>query len=472
MKLKTNYSKNRIPPVVPVAALLVLAALLFLIIKGNWLGARPEVTLVRQGHSETLPTSGFAVGLKLDLEARLLGRRGGLCGFKAEITQGSTNFSFAEVNFKSPGFFSSTGSAARQVPLTADFAGRGFTEGPASLTIEAKNCALFKRKFHAVFPLTIDLSPPQVSITSSQHYVNQGGADVVTYQVSSDAIWSGVKVGPYEFVGHATPESQPQDGKRFAFFVFSYELLPETRIEVVARDAAGNQTTATLTPARFFPKEFRHRDLPVDDNFIQTKVSDILSRTPEIKRAGDNLADFLQVNRDLRKKNAAFLKEIAAKSDEKFYWKDAFKPLGNAAVEAGFADYRSYIYNGQKVDEQVHLGFDLAVTEKYPVTAANSGRVAFAGYLGIYGNTVLLDHGYGLTTLYGHLSGIDVKEGDLVARDQKLGNSGATGLAGGDHLHFSLLIDGVQTNPVEFWDQHWIDDHVYLRLNGALFGKQ
>ena len=142
--------------------------------------------------------------------------------------------------------------------------------------------------------------------------------------------------------------------------------------------------------------------------------------------------------------------------------------MGNAAIEASFADYRSYLYQGAKVDEQVHLGFDMAVTERYPIQASGRGRVVFAGYLGIYGNTIVIDHGYGLMTLYGHLSGIDVHEGDMVERAQKIGNSGATGLAAGDHLHFSMLIDGVQTNPIEFWDQHWIDDHVTLRLGKSL----
>ena len=133
-------------------------------------------------------------------------------------------------------------------------------------------------------------------------------------------------------------------------------------------------------------------------------------------------------------------------------------------MEANFADYRNYIYNGQKVDEQVHLGFDLAVVEKHPILAAADGRVLFAGYMGIYGNTIIIDHGYGLMTLYGHLSSMDVSEGQEITKEQKIGNSGATGLAGGDHLHFSMLIDGVQTNPIEFWDQHWIHDHVYLRV--------
>ncbi len=347
----------------------------------------------------------------------------------------------------------------------------GFTEGPAEIHLLATDCSRFlKHKLSVVRQATLDFSPPSVSLTSSQHYINQGGADVATYTVSDDTVWSGVRVGSYQFRGHLKPGGAK--GEAFAFFVYSYDLPPDAKIQIVAIDRAGNEATTSLVPSKFFPKEFRHRDLNIDDNFIGTKVMDIIHNTKGYSDQGDNLKNFLIVNRDLRKEDNQFLKNLSAGSEEKFYWKDAFRPLTNAAIEAAFADYRSYMYQGQKVDEQVHLGFDLAVTEKYPVYAAGTGKVMFAGYLGIYGNTIVIDHGYGLTSLYGHLSSMDVVVGQVVDKQQKIGNSGATGLAGGDHLHFSMLVDGVQTNPVEFWDQHWIQDHVYLRLGQASFAQK
>lgn len=354
---------------------------------------------------------------------------------------------------------------------TLDPTALSMVEGPATLTMTAISSSLFRRTVTSTYNVTLDLAPPRVEITSAQHYINQGGADVVTYHVSDDTVWSGVVVGDNEFVGYAKPGSATTNGDRFAFFVYSYNLPPNTPIFVEARDAAGNVAKATLVPAKFFPKEFRKRDLPITDEFIDTKVADIISNTPGMTRSGDRLADYLSVNRDLRHKNAEFLKELSRQSAQQFFWNGAFAPLANAAIEASFADTRSYMYNGQKVDEQVHLGFDMAVTEHYPISSAGAGKVILASYFGIYGNTVIVDHGYGLITLYGHLSSIDVTVGQMVTRGQKIGNSGATGLAGGDHLHFSMLIDGVQTNPVEFWDEHWINDHVYLRLGKESFGK-
>ncbi len=100
-----------------------------------------------------------------------------------------------------------------------------------------------------------------------------------------------------------------------------------------------------------------------------------------------------------------------------------------------------------------------------PVSAANDGRVVWGSDLGIYGNCVVLDHGYGLQSIYGHMREIDVKVGDMVKKGQKMGIAGATGLAGGVHVHFGMQIDGVQVNPREWWDEHWIRDRVLAKLD-------
>jgi murein DD-endopeptidase MepM/ murein hydrolase activator NlpD len=155
---------------------------------------------------------------------------------------------------------------------------------------------------------------------------------------------------------------------------------------------------------------------------------------------------------------------ISQKTRPHFTWTQAFVPLGNAQVEAAFADRRTYVYKGQVIDHQDHLGFDLAVVQHTPVVAANDGIVSYAAYLGIFGNTIVIDHGCGLQSLYGHLSSFGVKVGDQVKRGQVIAHSGQTGLAGGDHLHFTMLLDGIPVNPVEWWDPHWIHDRIQAKL--------
>ena len=211
--------------------------------------------------------------------------------------------------------------------------------------------------------------------------------------------------------------------------------------------------------SRYFPKKFRMRDLAIDDKFLDKVVNQI-----DPGGSGDLLTRFLKINGEMRRANNKTLADLRFKTAEKFLWTEPFLQLANSKVESEFADVRSYIYKGKKVDQQVHLGFDLAVTAHTPVVASNDGKVVWAAPLGIYGNCIVVDHGYGLQSIYGHLSSIAVKEGDMVKRGQEMGKSGSTGLAGGDHLHFSMQVEGVEVNPVEWWDAHWIKDHVQDRL--------
>ena len=156
--------------------------------------------------------------------------------------------------------------------------------------------------------------------------------------------------------------------------------------------------------------------------------------------------------------------KLAKQSPGEFLWNGAFLQLSNSKVESYFADRRTYVHDGKPVDQQDHVGFDLSVVQHAPIEAANDGKVVVADYFGIYGNAVLIGHGAGLISLYGHMSSIDVKPGQMVKKKEILGKSGATGLAAGDHLHFGLFLHGVPVNPTEWWDEKWIRDHVLDRL--------
>jgi murein DD-endopeptidase MepM/ murein hydrolase activator NlpD len=231
----------------------------------------------------------------------------------------------------------------------------------------------------------------------------------------------------------------------------------------VASDEAGNKAVAQPW-TKVFPRTFRSRDIPLEDSFVQKAVPEIMSHTPAIKDTGDPVKNFVEINSKLRRENHDAIARFAKDSPGQFLWKGAFLQLSNSQVEAMFADRRRYIYQGKPVDQQDHVGFDLSVVQRYPIEAANDGKVILADYFGIYGNTVLIDHGAGLISLYGHMSSFDVKAGQMVKKKDTVGRSGATGLAAGDHLHFGLFLHGVPINPTEWWDEKWINDHVLRRF--------
>jgi murein DD-endopeptidase MepM/ murein hydrolase activator NlpD len=176
---------------------------------------------------------------------------------------------------------------------------------------------------------------------------------------------------------------------------------------------------------------------------------------------------YLFINGELRRRNRDLLVALSADTSPRMLWDGAFRQLTNSQVESGFADHRTYVHKGDDVDQQVHLGFDLASTANAPILAANTGRVVYADYLGIFGNCVVVDHGMGLQTLYAHLSSIAVSVDDPVQQGQQIGLSGQTGLAGGDHLHYATLLRGRPVSPVEWWDPHWIEDRIVRKLKAA-----
>ena len=321
----------------------------------------------------------------------------------------------------------------------------------------------------------VRLEPPRVAVLSTHHYVNHGGSEMVLYKATPPDVASGVRVGDLEYPGFAAsgagvPGADPSI--RVAFFALLYDQPLNAPIVAFARDEAGNQVKATFVD-NVFEKPFKKSRIEIDDKFMNKTVPDIVEHSPELKMAPppqdspDMVAAFLRVNGELRKINADQIAAMAAKTSPTKMWEGPFVQLGNSQVEASFADRRTYIYKGKEIDQQTHLGFDLAVTAHVPVAAANAGTVLNASWLGIYGNCVILDHGMGVQSLYAHLMSFDVKVGDTVTRGQIIGRSDSTGLAGGDHLHFTMLVGGRMVNPVEWWDPHWIADRVERKLKEA-----
>ncbi len=258
---------------------------------------------------------------------------------------------------------------------------------------------------------------------------------------------------------------------KVAFFALRWDQNVNTPMFAYAKDEAGNTARAEFDH-RTFPKPFKKSTIPIDDKFINRTIPWIYENSPEVKTTGDPLKDFLQANGALRKINAQKIASYAAQSSPDMFWGGVvFHPFTNNAVEAAFADHRTYLYNGKEVDQQTHLGFDLAKVVNSPVLAANRGKVLHAGPLGIYGNAIILDHGMGVQSLYGHMSSISVKVGDMVEKEHEMGKTGTTGLAGGDHLHFTMLVNGQMVNPIEWWDAHWIQDRILRKLREASGGQ-
>ena len=367
-----------------------------------------------------------------------------------------------------------TEPSAGKVVLSGTIAREGLVNGPAVLKVAASRKTFYGLRAvsnSATRELTARLDPPRVSVVSIHHFINLGGAEFVVLKATPEDVEAGVQVGDsrYPFYpGSSVGISDPT--VRVGFFALKHDQDLNAPINAYARDAAGNEARTPVEHQPFI-KKFMQSKIPIDQAFLDRVVPAIASNTPDIKvdtsSPGGLLKGFLDINGNLRKKNGDYIASLAAKSQPKMLWTEAFSQMSNSQVESRFADRRTYFFDNKEIDKQVHLGFDLATVQHAPVHAANAGLVVHADFLGIYGNCVIIDHGLGVQSLYAHLSSIGVKVGDSVTKGQELGRSGSTGLAGGDHLHFTMLVQGVPVNPVEWWDAHWLQDRVNRKISEA-----
>lgn len=447
-----------------VLALLVIAAAVF------WVSGRaagPVITI-------TQPAKAVGADGAFDIQVESPG--GKFQRLDIELQQGPSRFPLFSLT--SPGQAVVKQETADRIRVTGPLGKRvipALQSGSARLAVTAARPVLFglrTRETTASRDVAVLLTPPRVSVVSTHHFVNHGGAEFVIYRATPPEAVSGVRVGDQFYRGFpaaaaGVPGADPS--LKVAFFALLWNQDLNTTIELYAKDEAGNEAVAGFDH-KVFAKPFLRSRIELTDAFLQKVVTEILGRTPDFAPAGtgeDLLASFLRINRDLRQKNADQIISIAAGTAPSLLWKGPFLQLGNSKVESKFADHRTYFYQGKEVDQQVHLGFDLAVTANVPVRAENDGTVLFADYLGIYGNCAIIDHGLGVQSLYGHLASFDVKAGDRVEKGRVIGRSGTTGLAGGDHLHFAVLVGGRPVSPVEWWDPHWIEDRVMRKLKDA-----
>ncbi len=338
----------------------------------------------------------------------------------------------------------------------------GISDGGAILRILARDYSwrdFFKgNRTYLEKTVTIDTKKPEVEVLSRQHYIYQGGAGLVVYRVFEPDTVHGVLVGDTFFPGYAGLFEDKN--VCLGFYAVAYDQPADTSLMVRVSDAAGNTARAGFYHL-IKEKSFNSDRIVISDGFLNAKMPEF-----DVPVAADRPIDkFNWINTEMRAENNKIIRSHCRHSDGRLYWQGAFVRFPNSAPRAGFADHRTYVYKGQTIGRAVHMGIDLASTANSPVPAANAGRVAFTGSIGIYGRTVIIDHGLGLFSLYSHLSHIAVTEGQIVEKGGTIARSGMTGLAGGDHLHYAMIVHDVFVNPIEWWDDSWIENNIMSKLN-------
>jgi murein DD-endopeptidase MepM/ murein hydrolase activator NlpD len=432
-----------------------LIVLVLLIGAGGWAYTRME-RVPPQIATRTTPE--FANG-EYEHEFRFSDDGTGLSAARVWLEADGRQFALAEENFEGNPLTGAALLIERPIKVVVDPKKLGIPDGPATLHAEARDFSWMENVAEVTVPLTIDTKPPRVNLLTGLTYVRKGGSELAIYTVEEGVGKSGVEVGEDFFAGYP----DPSDPKRLLAF-YAIPALAEDGLAptLVATDRAGNKAKVALV-ANVMPRSFPEDTINLTDSFMQSKVTELL----DSGFTGTPLEGYLKINREMRAANDAELVKITANSSPDRIWEGAFVQMPNTHAGAKFAERRSYVYNGEVVDRQTHMGYDFASTSHADIPAANDGVVVFAGPLGIYGNCVVLDHGLGLFSLYGHLSAIGVEKGAAVAKGEALGQSGTTGLAGGDHLHYAMILDGSFIDPLEWFDPKWISEHIEGKLQAA-----
>lgn len=436
----------------------------FIIFPGGWFlikgfeGKKPKIDVelpsryLNKSYEMKLSISDSGKGLKSVKVSILRQNRENVLLLKRYPNPGMMGSGVFNDSFKIPVKFKDTNildGDALIIIHVSDYSFRGWNKGN-SASVEEK--------------VVIDSIPPKIEVLSKKHNIKKGGSSLVIYRLFEENIKSGVMIDENFFPGFSGMFS---DSDVYAAFIgLSHSQGQGSKLIVIAEDSAGNQAVKGF---RYYigNRRFKSDTLTIPQSFLEQKIPQFNLVNFAKGSTGSLIEKFMLINTEVRKQNCSTILNKSLATKNQLMWKGKFLRLKGSARKASFGDRRVYKYQGKEIGRAVHLGVDLASIKKSRVKAANTGIVLAAENIGIFGNSVIIDHGFGLCTLYSHLSSFSVKKGDKVEKGAAIGRTGSTGLAGGDHLHFGVFINSVFVNPLEWWDKAWIDTNIMETINSV-----
>ncbi|HBI14080.1 MAG TPA: peptidase M23 [Desulfobulbaceae bacterium] len=449
-KMKTHSSDKHLR----FASTLLLTVILVMAVV---LGAGAFLLFEREKPVVTLPHEINYLGKQTEIPFTVTDQKNGLRSVVVTVLQNGEEQELLAQSFDRRGWFRNAGPDRIENKALFDLAKTRLKEGPAEVVITARDFS-FAGTFQGNttihrLSVEVDTKAPKISLQHSQRYIRPGGSGIVVYDLSEPSPEHGALVNDLFFPGFPL---NSKENRYIVYIALPWDSKGVQNSRVVAKDQAGNEGSASFT-AVFKNVREKSDTITVGDGFLSSKIPEFEEHYPEM--TGSLIDKYLFVNNEVRNRNAATIQELCSKPAAEQLWQNQFARMPGQTM-AGFAEERTYLYQGKEIDRQTHLGIDIASIANSAIKAANRGKVIFAEYLGIYGNMVLIDHGQGVFSLYSHLSRIETAPGAEVDRNTVIAYSGATGMAGGDHLHFSMLIHGMFVTPIEWWDQHWIDVNI------------
>ncbi|QEZ89867.1 zinc metallopeptidase, M23 family [Aliarcobacter cibarius] len=397
----------------------------------------------------------------------LIAEKSGIKSFKAIFNDGTTNFeleSKIESEDLEKGIYSVELKAPKVAEQTKSTAG--------TINIEVYDNSQWNffagNKTLKNINLVVDKRSPTINVVSNSYMIKQGGSGVLIAEINDENL----KDYYVSFNDQEIFEMFPFHKKNFFISIITWPIdINEFKgVNIIAKDSAGNKSSMRVP---FYIQNFKPKidNLKISDEFVNSVSKNVLELSNE-NVPNSTVDAFVKANKELREKNLKTIRDVTRKnfanSNEIPFELKTFVRMTNAATFAMFGERRHYFYNEEKIDEAWHLGMDWASTKQANIYTTNPGKVIYKDYLGIYGNSIIIDHGYGVASLYAHTSSQNVEVGDFVNAGTHIGNTGSTGAVFGDHLHFGILIQGIEANPNEWLDYNWIKLNLTNTMNSAI----
>lgn len=313
--------------------------------------------------------------------------------------------------------------------------------------------------------IIIDKKRPEARIIAMSNKIMRGGSAVVVFYADDEALGNiSISNGKESFVAF------PFIKDKYYASIVPWPIYNDTfKGSIIVQDKAGNVKKSNIGFARYY-RRYRTSNINLKNNFIDSKIAELVDSAGEktINSFADRIDMFKYVNEILRKRDMQNInKKILNSTPSDTFNINVFRPLKDAVIVGLFGDHRKYTVEKQYAGESYHLGVDLASIKNAPVTLSNDGVAVISEELGMHGYTIVMDHGFGISSLYAHLSASYIDEGEALKTGHALGKTGTSGLALGDHLHFGISIQGIPVIPTEWMDSKWLKVNVLDVLSEA-----
>ena len=353
----------------------------------------------------------------------------------------------------------------------------GLKEGNAELQVLAFDKALWNNGARLSAIVEVNFSKPQITALSPQQNGVLGGTEMVFYRVagkppdahgvlSQGTLYDGFHAGGWN------------DGfkNRSSVYLALYPMPAsfddsKEQMRVIARDNLGNSASGSFN-YRIKQRRWSSYRAALSSQRGQAIKDELASYAAREKLAYKDSADLVTDLKSLLKilalSDEGFIGTALSETSSKRSWKEAFLTPVSATPTNSAGDQRIVYLDDKELVRGTSAGVRFPVSKRTPVVASNTGTVVFIGTLGLLGNTIVIDHGFGLATVYGHLSNVGVQRGASVQRGQEIGSTGNTGFAQSEEVYFETRVHGVPVSPNEWWDQSWVTDHIDNKVNFIL----